>query len=85
MKGLAVYVHPCLDSRMTKNATTAKIAARIAARVNEGMSFRDAVTTAAWDATQEAQANGWSAKTIAGMWQTFANVAADMVAEAVAA
>jgi hypothetical protein len=70
---------------MTTNTTTAKIAARIAAKVAEGMNFRDAVTAAAWDATTEAQEMGWSAQTIAGMWQTFATVAADMVAEAVAA
>lgn len=75
----------CNDSHMNTNTTTAKVAARIVAATATHDTFRAAVTAAAFDAVQEAKAAGWSDKTIAGMMQTFATVAADMVAEAVAA
>lgn len=62
--------------------TAAKVAARIIAATATAPTFRAAVTAAAFDAMTEAKAAGWSERTIAGMMQTFANVAADMVVAA---
>lgn len=66
------------------NDTTTKVQAQIIKHLETSNTLREAVKAAAWEATQEAKSLGWSERTIVGLWQTFANVAADMVTEAAA-
>jgi hypothetical protein len=62
--------------------TIEKIEARIIQECEEGHTFTEAVTAAAWKAVQEARAKGWPAETVGSMAHTFATVGADMVATA---